>query len=268
MRIASRGMSGQSLLNQGRGLQFNLQELHQPMKLSLLLKLNVPLRVAGGLVLAAALLTTHVVAQENPTGSITGKVSSVAGAPIAKAKITIINKTTGQTSNAQTGATGTFTAPDLAVTEYELRVDAKDFISTTESVTVQADKAASVDFVLDPEPVPGVLPAQDLRGLPIDNRNVLSVAQLAPGVQFQDGGTIDPTKNGFPSLSFDSRYSRAARINVDGLDINDETVGTITQNLPASAVQEFRLGGLLAPITDRIASAGVPNVVTRSGTDE
>src|SRR5579864_5525419 len=128
MRIASRGMSGPLPLQWGQLLKSNLRS-----KLSLPLKLNGLLNVAVGVVLAAMLLNSHAAAQENPTGSITGKVSSASGAPIAGAKVTIINKTTGQTSTVQTDAAGSFTSPGLAVNDYELRVEAKGFISTTAS---------------------------------------------------------------------------------------------------------------------------------------
>ena len=87
--------------------------------------------------------------------------------------------------------------------------------------------------------VQGVLTTEQIENLPINGRNFLDLAQLEPGVQIQDGGNFDPTKNGFSSISFGGR-SADRRIEVDGLDISDETVGTTTQNVPASGIQEFR----------------------------
>ncbi len=80
--------------------------------------------------------------------------------------------------------------------------------------------------------VQGILTEQQIENLPINGRNFLDLAQLEPGVQIQDGGTFDPTKNGFSSVSFGGRFGRTARIEVDGLDISDETVGTTTMNIP------------------------------------
>lgn len=207
-------------------------------------------------------------AQENPTGTLNGKVSSVGGASISDAKVTITNRTTGQTSTVRTDATGSFSSADLAVSDYSVTVDAKGFISTSEVVNVQAGATATANFELNPEPVPGALGAQNVRGLPLNNRTFLAPARLEPGVQLQDSGTIDPTKNGFASVSFDGRYGRAARIEMDRLDVSDETVGTTAQSIPAAAVQEFRLGGLLAPPSDQLGTAGWANIVTRSGSDE
>jgi hypothetical protein len=67
------------------------------------------------------------------------------------------------------------------------------------------------------------------------------LAQLEPGVQIQDGNNFDPTKVGFSSISFGGRFGRTARIEVDGVDISDETVGTTTSSVPASALQEFQV---------------------------
>ncbi len=92
--------------------------------------------------------------------------------------------------------------------------------------------------------VQGVLTSEQIENLPINGRNFLDLAQLEPGVQIQDGGTFDPTKNGFSSVSFGGRFGRTARIEVDGIDISDETVGTTTQNIPIGAIQEFALSSL------------------------
>jgi hypothetical protein len=222
----------------------------------------------GLFVVLGIVLSICAIGQENSTGSIAGKVLSAAGAPISDARVTITNRSTGQTTVVRTDAAGSFTASDLPVSDYSITVEARGFISTTAVVNAQAEAAASANFELDPEPVPGVLPAQNVGGLPPSGRTFLSSTQLEPGVQTQDAGTIDPTKNGIPSVSFDGRLGRAARLQVDGMDVTDETVGTTTQNIPPAAVQEVRLGGLLASISDQVTSAGQTNIVTRSGSNE
>lgn len=246
MRIASRGMSG----------RFQLKSHLLPLKFSILF------------LLIAATGAFDARAQENPTGSLRGSVSAANGAAVEGAKVTVTNKTTGQTSVVQTNAAGAFEIKDMPPTDYALRVEAKDFISKSDSATIQAGPPTTISFVLDPEPVPGVLLAQRLLNLPLSNRNFLSYPQFEPGVETQDGSTIDPTKNGYLALSFDSRSGRAERVQFDRLDATDETVGTAAQNIPAGAVQEFRLGGLLAPFNDLTASAGRANVITRSGSNE
>jgi hypothetical protein len=201
------------------------------------------------------------------TGSIAGKVSSTAGAPISSARVIITNKSNGQTSTVKTDPAGAFTSPALAAGEYALRVDARSFIATTVVATVQPGAPTAADIKLDPEPLAGIIPVQKLGNLPVNGRDYVPYAQFEPGIQNQDGATIDPSKTGFPALSLDNRNGRSAQLQLDGLDINDETVGATTSNVPASAVQELQLGGFSAPIGNQVTSAGALNVVTRSGSN-
>ena len=100
--------------------------------------------------------------------------------------------------------------------------------------------------------VQDVLTAQDIDELPVNGRNFLDLAALEPGVQIQDGSTFDPTKNGYSSLSFGGRFGRTARIEVDGLDISDETVGTTTQNIRAELDSRIPSGEFEVRSFDRI----------------
>jgi hypothetical protein len=215
-----------------------------------------------------AVLCAPVLAQENPTGTVSGSVTSTSGTPIEGASVVITNRSTGQTLSVRTDAAGAFAAVNMPVTDYAFHVDAKGFISATTFGNIEEGKTASVTFRLDAEPVAGVLPAQNVREMPMNNRNQLSPARLEPGVQVQDAGTIAPSKNGFTALSLNDQWARSERLRVDALDATDETVGTTTQNIPASSVQEFRLGGVLAPVSDQLASNGTENIITRSGTND
>ena len=73
----------------------------------------------------------------------------------------------------------------------------------------------------------------------MNGRNFLDLAQLEPGVQIQDGQNFDPTKAGYSSISFGGRFGRTARIEVDGVDVSDETVGTTTQIFPPAEFRNF-----------------------------
>jgi len=87
--------------------------------------------------------------------------------------------------------------------------------------------AAQTESVNTEQPsVQGVLNREQIENLPVNGRNFLDLAQLEPGVQIQDGADFDPTKVGFSSISFGGRFGRTARIEVEGVDVSDETVGT------------------------------------------
>jgi len=221
------------------------------------------------------------------TGSIQGTVTDPNGAVIPNATITITNKGTGQSSKVTSSATGTFSSGGLQPGEYTVRVEAKGFQTELITIPVQVGVTASANAKMavgqattvlevtstavavntEQATVQGVLGTEQIENLPINGRNFLDLAQLEPGVQIQDGGNFDPTKNGFSSISFGGRFGRTARIEVDGLDISDETVGTTTQNIPASAIQEFQVSQSSLDMSTELTSSGAVNVVTKSGSN-
>src|SRR3954451_6768413 len=221
------------------------------------------------------------------TGSIQGTITDQSGAVVSGAKVAITNKGTGLTLSVTTTSSGTYASGALNPGEYRVRVEAKGFKTSEAPVTVQVNVTSSANLKLslgessqvvevqastlavntEQSTVQGVLTSQQIENLPINGRNFLDLAQLEPGVQIQDGGTFDPTKNGFSSVSFSGRFGRTARIEVDGLDISDETVGTTTQNLPLGAIQESSLQQSSLDLSTELTSSGSVNVSTKSGTN-
>jgi len=221
------------------------------------------------------------------TGSIQGTVTDQSGAVVAGSKVTITHKSTGRVINVTTTSAGTYTSGALTPGNYVVRVEAKGFKTSEEPITVQVGVTASGSVKLqvgqasqvvevqasevrvntEQATVQGVLTTEQIENLPINGRNFLDLAQLEPGVQIQDGGNFDPTKNGFSSISFGGRFGRTARIEVDGLDISDETVGTTTQNVPEGAIQEFQIQQSSLDLSTELTSSGSVNVTTKSGTN-
>jgi hypothetical protein len=172
--------------------------------------------------------------------------------------------------------------------EYKVRIEASGFQTTELAVTVRVGGTANGNVRLEigassqvidvlastvsvntaQASVQGVLNAGQIDQLPVNGRSFLDLAQLEPGVQIQDGTNFDPTKIGYTSISFGGRFGRAARISVDGVDISDETVGTTTQDIPLSAIQEFQLSQSNLDISNELTSSGAVNIVTRTGSNQ
>ena len=221
------------------------------------------------------------------TGSIQGTVTDPSGALVGGAKVTINNKSTGRLITVTTTSAGAYTSGALTPGDYTIRIEAPGFKTTEIPVTVQVGVTASgnaklqvgqasqvvevqssaIEVNTEQATIQGVLTTQQIENLPINGRNFLDLAQLEPGVQIQDGGTFDPTKTGFSSISFGGRFGRTARIEVDGLDISDETVGTTTQNVPEGAIQEFQIQQSSLDLSTELTSSGSVNVTTKSGTN-
>ena len=237
--------------------------------------------------LCALLLSSVAFAQTSiSTGSIVGNVTDSTGAVLPNAKVTVTGPT-GQTLHATTNGTGSYSLGALIPGVYSLRIEAKGFKTSQLSIDVKVDNAANGSMKLEigqestvvevqgsevqvnteQATVQGVLTASQIENLPVNGRNFLDLAQLEPGVQIQDGQNFDPTKAGYSSISFGGRYGRTARIEVDGVDVSDETVGTTTTDIPASGIQEFQIGQASLDMSTELTSSGSVNVTTKSGTN-
>jgi Carboxypeptidase regulatory-like domain/TonB dependent receptor-like, beta-barrel len=222
------------------------------------------------------------------TGSIQGTVTDQTGAVVPGAKVTITGKATGRVISTGTSSAGIYSSGALIPGEYTVRVVAQGFRTASLNLTVQVGgtvngnvklevgqatqvvevSASAVTVNEEQATVQGVLTASQIDNLPINGRNFLDLAQLEPGVQIQDGTNFDPTKVGYSSISFGGRFGRTARINLDGVDISDETVGTTTQDIGESAIQEFQISQSDLDLSNDLTSSGAVNVITRSGTND
>src|SRR5579884_822910 len=221
------------------------------------------------------------------TGSIAGTVTDPSGAVVSDAKVVITNTGTGQALSLTTNSSGAYNSGAIAPGNYKVEISAPGFSTMAQAVTVQVGNTSTVNAKLavgqgtttvevqgsavtvntEQAQVQGVLNAQQIDNLPVNGRNFLDLAQLEPGVQIQDGQNFDPTKAGYSSISFGGRFGRTARINVDGVDVSDETVGTTTEDIPSSAIQEFQLAQSSLDMSTDLTSSGAVNVTTKSGTN-
>ena len=256
------------------------------------MNLNFPQRSTRfgllALITAFTLLSAMAFAQTTvSTGSIVGTVTDPTGAVISGAKVTITNTATAQVTSLTANSSGSFSSGALVPGEYRVQASAKGFSTTSQVITVQVNTTASfnpklqvghesqvievqasvVQVNTEQAEVQGVLTSGQIASLPVNGRNFLDLAQLEPGVQIQDGTNFDPTKVGYSSISFGGRFGRTARINVDGIDVSDETVGTTTEDIPASSIQEFSLAQSSLDLSNDLTSSGAVNVTTKSGTN-
>lgn len=237
--------------------------------------------------LSALMLSSLAFGQTSlSTGSIVGNVTDSTGAVLPNVKVTVTGPT-GQTLHATTNGSGAYSLAALIPGVYQVRIEAKGFKTAQLSLNIQVDNAANGSIKLEigqestvvevqgsslqvnteQATVQGVLTASQIENLPVNGRNFLDLAQLEPGVQIQDGQNFDPTKAGYSSISFGGRFGRTARIEVDGVDVSDETVGTTTTDIPASAIQEFQISQSSLDMSSELTSSGSVNVTTKSGTN-
>lgn len=235
--------------------------------------------------LAAAAPAQHI------RGALEGTVTDPAGAVITGVKVTLQNPATSQTLTATSDERGGFSFQNLEAGEYTVTLEREGFRKLVASgvvvkvggVTPLASTlqvgdtqqlvevtATSTEATVDTSraTVDGVITSKTIDNLPLNGRNFLDLAQLEPGVQVRDGGDFDPTKNQMVGVSIGGRSGRSTRIQVDGVDITDETVGTTTANISNESIQEFQVSRSTLDASTDLTSSGAVNIVTRSGGNE
>ena len=103
--------------------------------------------------------------------------------------------------------------------------------------------------------------------MPLNERNFLDLAVLQPSVTPVDGGNIDPTKeNAFRAVRVNGGSGTGTRVQIEGIDVTDETVGTTVANLSTDAVQEFNLQRSSFDLsTSGLTTSGAISIATRYG---
>jgi hypothetical protein len=256
-----------------------------------ILNCNFPWRLVERFAALAALLLglglSILPAQTVGTGSIVGLVTDAQGKVVAGAKVEISNKATAAVIHQMTSSAGWYSSGPIQPGSYSLRIEAPGFNATHLSLPVRVGNTTTGDTKMQPGAqgsvieAPGrtavnieqatvqtVVDGEQIEKLPINGRNFLDLGQIEPGVQIQDGSVFSPTKNGLSSTSFLGQFGRTQKIELDGVDVSDEIVGTTTQNIPAGAIQEFQLAQSLLDLSSGLTSPGAVNVITRSGSDQ
>ena len=221
------------------------------------------------------------------TGSIVGVVTGPSGTAANSIKITIANMQTGHTIDLTPSVAGIFQSGALPPGKYKVQVASKSFRTVSQTFTVQMGNTAAMNVALEPgneneivemasragtvnteQPsVQGVLSTFPFDSLPVNGRNLFAYAQLEPWVQLEDGQNYGLSKAGYSYFSLAGRSGRKTRMTLDGIDLNDAVVGTTTQTIPVSAIEEVQIIQSLSDVSHGLASSGSINVITRSGTN-
>jgi hypothetical protein len=234
------------------------------------------------LALGSSVMAQHI------RGALEGTVTDPNGAVLSGAKVSVKNDATNVEVRVTANDRGVFNVQNLEAGTYTVTVEQSGFrkyvakdvnvkvgavIPLTVALQVGAQDqavevtATSTEAAVDTSrsTVDGVITAKTIESLPLNGRNFLDLAGLEPGVQVRDGGDFDPTKNQMSGVSIGGRSGRSTRIQVDGVDITDETVGTTTANISNETIQEFQVSRSTLDASTDLTSSGAVNIVTRSG---
>jgi len=223
------------------------------------------------------------------TVTIQGRVYDTTGAAISQATITVVNAATGFSRSAIATATGDYQIALLPVGNYTVTAEKAGFQKQAKKLHLDIGANASLDFNLAvgqvaqevtvqdvgavAEPtrtmVSSVIDSQKIEQLPVNGRQFIDFALLAPGVTIGDttSGSTDVIIEPVTKLSFAGQNIHFNFVAVDGAD-NMSTASGIQKTTPSQeAVQEFRVINSDYSTEFGRAVGGIVNVITKSGTN-
>lgn len=231
------------------------------------------------------------------TGSISGNVTDASGAAASGAKITVTAQETGATREAITDGAGHYEIPLLGVAHYTVRAGLQGFQTVEQKdVRLQVDEHREIDFSLAPasmqqsvevtatavevqttNPTLGqVITSQQVAELPLNGRDFVQLATLAPGTTqetnpnsfFTAGADSEVAARGIFSLSVGGSRANSTDWLLDGNDNNELTAGGIAILPSIDAIQEFKV--LTYNYSAQWGTRAGPTVLvtTKSGTNQ
>jgi len=224
------------------------------------------------------------------TASLQGRVSDNTGAVVAKASVTATNTETGLSRSTTTDASGEYNIASLPVGNYKVEVKAGTFQPQSRTLQLKVGESATLDIALVPGQVEQqltvtteaplieptrtstdtVIEQQQIQNLPVNGRQFIDFALLAPGVIIGDttSGSTDVIIEPVTKLSFAGQNIHYNFIAIDGAD-NISTASGVQKTTPSTdAVREFRVVNNTYSVEAGRAVGGIVNIITKSGTND
>src|SRR4029079_1205651 len=157
--------------------------------------------LVGFSVVLALLFTGHLAAAQATRGTIQGTITDSSGAALPGATVEVRNVGTGLTLTLVTNGEGRYTAPDLALGEYEVRASLTGFQAVLrKGLQLRVGSQLAIDFQLPIGAVQetitvavtapvidtvssalgAVVEQKQLADLPLNGRNISQLISLAP----------------------------------------------------------------------------------------
>ena len=225
------------------------------------------------------------------SAELAGAVKDPAGAVVPGAKLSLRNTQTGAERENKSAADGTFRFLVVPPGLYQLTATKDGFqtklskdirLSIGQAATLDVELAVGVSSqvievsgqmaLIESERTTqgNTLQQEFVRNLPIDRRDYLAFALLAPGVvdsnALADNSDFRVAQTPASGLSFYGSNGRGNSVTVDGSEAN-EAGGGVRPTLSQEAVEEFQINRSNYTAELGGASGGVINIVSRSGSN-
>ena len=243
--------------------------------------------------LAATMLLLSASVFAQTLGDVAGSVNDQQGAPVAGANISITNVGTNSARTTITNGEGLYAFPALVPGSYSVKVDKAGFKTYSQTnIEVQVQSNVRIDIVMQLGQVSETIEVTSSAGslqtenatvgtvieqkriveLPLNGRNYLSLAGLAPNVSFgfPSAGQADGRQGGDranQNISVAGMRNNFNRFTLDGVENTDPNFNTYVINPSAEALQEFKVQSGVYPAEFGRGATQI-NVSTKSGTNQ
>jgi hypothetical protein len=226
---------------------------------------------------AIVLSAAPALAQGQQYGTVSGRVSSADNAPLPGVTVTATSEATHDVRTASTDVNGVYSLPGLAPGHYVVKFQMDNMTSVERRTSVSLGTLSVLDQRLSIAPVnesidvrastPSAVTSHgasnlemaDLTKLPV-GRTPFLMTELTPGVTDNTPSNSQITISG--AFAYDNVFL------MDGVDINDNVLGTANNVFIEEAIQETQV--LSSGISAEYGrfSGGVVNIITRSGSND
>jgi hypothetical protein len=225
------------------------------------------------------------------SASVNGSVADWAGGVIPAVSVRLVNRETNVAQETMTDVRGRFRFLAVPVGPYTLTVALPGFATRQVDLTLAVGQTADLRVRLDPpafretidvvEPPPLVdttrtqmassIAPDEIRTLPLNGRNYLDLALLAPNVsrtttrsneRFAETSAVPGT-----GISIAGQRNLANTFIVDGLTANDDAADLAGTSFGEEVIREFQVITTGGVAEFGRASAGILNIATRSGSN-
>ena len=235
-------------------------------------------------VLIAALAVVEPAVAQVRLAEVAGTVTDDSGGVLPGATVTALHVATGQTRTTTTAEGGAYVLTALTVGEYEIRAELQGFApvrvtgyklgigdsarldlklgvaSVAETVVVQGEAP-----LVDPtkSDLTGRIDQVQIKDLPVNGRNWMNFATLAPGVKSDGTGQNEGGNVPTSGLGTD----RMSKVSLDGGNVQNLSTQSIDLEVSKEIIGEFEV------ITNRFdavmghAGTTITNAITKGGTD-
>lgn len=233
-------------------------------------------------------LYAGMLAAQVTSSSISGRVYDPAGKVIRQAHVTLEDPLHSFVKTLITDEAGGYAFIGLAPAVYTIRAEAPGFDELKRlDVALEVDSALDLDFRLkvggprtqvevsapasilqsETASVGAVIDQDFVATLPLNQRNFLQLAFLAPGV-FPGVEGSQLSSNGGTAMEVNGGREESNNFLLDGVDNNDPYISGYVVEPPVDSVQEFKMVTSSYDAEYGRSGAGQINIVTRRGTND